>query len=245
MKNDPSFPAAAHVLRNPAEGRPNCRNPLRSPAGEMISNWYPRTLHVGNEELPHTCAVLEGIFSRESIFSYAELGIYEGNTARSVCERFPNATLFLFDFTDRIEAARRILHEYPNRVFLYPNSQRFNDSYNWALIKLIAANRLPIFDYCFIDGARTVAVDGLAFFLCDRLLKGGGFMEFDDIAWKIRGSSLDPEKVPEINLQYTYEQIDSFQVQMLVDSLVKRDPSYKEVVKDRVFQKCEAQDSHR
>ena len=95
----------------------------------------------------------------------------------------------------------------------------------------------PIFDYCFLDGAHTFAVDALNFYLCDRLLAIGGYMDFDDYHWKLRGSSLDPSRVPEILLQYTDEQIEARQVKMIVDVLVRPDPRYQECVPNKVFRK--------
>jgi hypothetical protein len=66
-------------------------------------------------------------------------------------------------------------------------------------------NATPIFDYCFLDGAHTFSIDALNFFLCDKLTRIGGFIDFDDYNWTLRGSSLDPSKVPEIGEQYTAE----------------------------------------
>ena len=126
-------------------------------------------------------------------------------------------------------------------MHVYGNSQRFNDSYNWALMQLIAAQRgRPLFDYCFLDGAHTVAVDALNFFLADRLLHVGGWMDFDDYTWRLRGSSLDPDKVPAIAAQYTDEQIDAQQVKMIVDHLVRPDRRYEEVLRNKVFRKLAA-----
>ena len=96
---------------------------------------------------------------------------------------------------------------------------------------------MPIFDYCFLDGAHTVAVDALTYLLCDKMLRVGGYIDFDDYNWRLRGSSLDPSRIPEIGDQYTEEQIDAFQVKMIIDALVRRDARYKEVVKDKIFQK--------
>jgi hypothetical protein len=105
-------------------------------------------------------------------------------------------------------------------------------------MKIIAENKgALLFDYCFLDGAHTVAIDALNFFLCDRLLKVGGYMDFDDYTWRLRGSSLDPSKIPAIAEQYTDEQMDAYQVKMIVDQLVRPDPRYQEVLKDKIFQK--------
>ena len=75
------------------------------------------------------------------------------------------------------------------------------------------------------------------FFLCDKLTRVGGFIDFDDYHWRLRGSSLDPSKVPEIAEQYTAEQIDSKQVQFIVDGLVKTDKRYQEIETNKSYRK--------
>ena len=96
-------------------------------------------------------------------------------------------------------------------------------SYNWQLAKLVAANDGPIFDYIFLDGAHTFAVDALTFFLCDKLLKIGGYIDFDDYNWTLRASpSLRPERFPLTAKLYTREQIDTPQVKMIIDLLVRK-----------------------
>ena len=70
-----------------------------------------------------------------------------------------------------------------------------------------------------------------------KLLKVGGYIDFDDYDWTLKDSSLDPSKVPEIAQQYTEEQISSKQVKMIVDLLVKSDKRYHEVLPYKVFKK--------
>jgi len=200
-------------------------------------SWYPKGIHVGEQGTPSTYLFMEKEFDRMRHFSYAEFGIYQADTARNVCERFPNSTLYLFDFQDSVDQAKGKLAQFANRIFYYGNTQRFNDSYNWSLMELLQYNPGPIFDYCFLDGAHTFAVDALNFFLCDRLTRVGGYIDFDDYDWSLRGSSLDPAKVPEIELQYTSEQIDAKQVALIIDLLVKPDNRYREVVTNKIFQK--------
>lgn len=207
----------------------------------MTEQWYPDKVMVGPEGTVGTYGFMKTAFGKDQHFAYAEFGIYLADTAKNICKIFPNATLHLFDFHSAIEKAKIKLEEFDNKIFYYGNTQKYNDSYNWSLINLIKAqNGGALFDYCFLDGAHTVAVDALNFFLCDRLLRVGGYMDFDDYHWKIRGSSLDPSKIPAIADQYTDEQIDELQVKLIVDELVRRDPRYKEVVKDKIFQKISA-----
>lgn len=207
----------------------------------ITPKWYPQNLRVGEAGTAGTYGFMETVFEPNQAFTYAEFGIWKADTAANVCRRFPNANLHLFDFEENIQAAREKLSVFPNQIAYYGNSQRYNDSYNWALGKLVLQhNATPLFDYCFLDGAHTFAVDALNFFLCDRLLKPGGYMDFDDYHWKLRSSSLRPEKVPEILLQYTEEQIAAQQVKMIVDGLVKTDPRYVERVPNKVYQKLRA-----
>jgi hypothetical protein len=203
-----------------------------------MSGWYPEKLAVGSEGTVATYSFMKGAFDAEQHFSFAEFGTYRADTAHHVCELFPNAAVHLFDYPNAIETAKTKLSGVKNRVFYYSNSQRYNDSYNWPLMRLIEHSKgAPIFDYCFLDGAHTVAIDALTFFLCDKLLRVGGYMDFDDYPWRLRGSSLDPSKVPEIAEQYTDEQIDAFQVKMIVNLLVRPDPRYAEVVPNKIFRK--------
>lgn len=204
-------------------------------------DWYPTSLRVSPEGTPATYEFMATVFDAQAHFHYAEFGIYRGDTAVQVAQRFPNAVLHLFDFHETLDEARPKLQGLPNRVHWYGNSQRYNDSYNWSLMQLIATQRgRPLFDYCFLDGAHTVAVDALNFFLADRLLNTGGYMDFDDYTWRLRGSSLDPEKVPAIAAQYTDEQIDAQQVKLIVEHLVRPDRRYEEVLRNKVFRKTAA-----
>jgi len=207
----------------------------------MSSAWYPEKVLVGSQGTPETYNFMEKVFHREKHFSYAEFGFYKADTARNVCERFPNCSLHLFDYYENINNAKEKLKIFENNIYYYGNTQKYNDSYNWSLIKLIETNQNEaIFDYCFLDGAHTFAIDALNFFLCDRLTRVGGFIDFDDYTWKLRGSSLDPTKIPVIADQYTDEQIDSRQVALIVDHLVRPDKRYIEVVKNKIFQKISA-----
>ena len=207
----------------------------------MLDKWYPSALRVSPKGTHGTYDFMKTRFASDATFHYAEFGIYKGDTADNVCKLFPNAVLHLFDFQENVDAAAKKLGRYPNRIYYYGNTWKHLDSYNWSLMKLIEKRKgRPCFDYCFLDGAHTVAVDALNFFLADRLLNVGGFMDFDDYVWRLRGSSLDPSVVPVIAEQYTDEQIDARQVKMIVDELVKRDQRYAMVLENKVFQKIGA-----
>lgn len=203
----------------------------------MEGVWYPTQLLVGAEGTPATYKFMAEVFDADAAFTYAEFGFYEGGTARNVANLFPRSVLHLFDFENVCLKVAPRFAPFGARVHFHANTQRYCDSYNWPLMKMLEQHAQPIFDYCFLDGAHTFVIDALTFFLCDRLLKPGGYMDFDDYTWRLRGSSMDPKKLPIIAEQYTDEQIDALQVRMIVDGLVRRDKRYKEVVTNKIFQK--------
>ncbi len=93
-------------------------------------------------------------------------------------------------------------------------------------------------------GFRNVRVFGSSYkllvtaFLADRMVKVGGYLDFDDYDWTFCGSpSANPTVFPLTRKLYTAEQIASKQVKMIVDLLIKRDPRYQEVVANKIFQK--------
>jgi predicted O-methyltransferase YrrM len=171
---------------------------------------------------------------------YAEIGVYRGDTVRSVAEVLgPDAELHLFDYEDRVlPVAAALRGAGHGNVFAHVNSRRLLDSYGWSLMRLLAAHEDPLFDYVFLDGAHTWALDALAFCLVDRLLRPGGIVDFDDYRWTLRGSpSMRPEVFPEVRDLYTDEQIDARQVALVVDLLVRRDERYEEIAPDKAFRK--------
>jgi hypothetical protein len=147
--------------------------------------------------------------------------------------------LHLFDYADRVTSVAATLAQAGFRnVRAFGSSYKLLDSYNWNLAKLIDQNAQSIYDYVFLDGAHNWAVDALTTFLADRLLKVGGYLDFDDYDWTLAGSpSLNPKSFPLTRKLFTAEQIASKQVKMVVDLVIRRDPRYKEVVVNKIFQK--------
>jgi predicted O-methyltransferase YrrM len=174
---------------------------------------------------------------------YAEIGVYKGHTALEIAGVLGGeGEMHLFDFDDRLSPVMDALAAAGHaNVIAHPNSRRLMDSYNWSLMELLAEHREPVFDYVFLDGAHTWALDALAFLLVDRLLAPGGYVDFDDYPWTIaRSPSMGPDVFPDVRRLYTDEQITRPQVALVVDLLVRRDPAYTEVVPDKVFQKAAA-----
>jgi predicted O-methyltransferase YrrM len=196
---------------------------------------YPRALRVyGHDEV-----TIDFIKSTECRH-IAEFGIFEGYTSLEFARFLNNrGELHLFDYQDRVDAVQKKLAEAGFRnVRTFGCSYKLMDSYNWSLAKLLEESSGPIYDYAFLDGAHTWAVDALNMLLADRLLKVGGYMDFDDYNWSLRKSpSMNPKKFPLTKKMFTEEQIDAKQVKMIVDILVRKDTRYREVVPNKIFQK--------
>jgi predicted O-methyltransferase YrrM len=170
----------------------------------------------------------------------AEIGIYEGHTSREIARMLDGrGELHLYDFDDVVARVAAELSDLGYRnIKTFPNSYKYLDSYNWSLGKVLAKNPEPIYDYVFIDGAHTWAIDGFASLLADRLLKPGGHLDFDDHNWTLADSrALRPQNFPLTARMYTPEQIRTQQVQMICDLLFRRDDRYTEVVPDKIFRK--------
>jgi len=106
-------------------------------------------------------------------------------------------------------------------------------------MRILQQNPGPLFDYVYLDGAHTWAIDALTFFLIDLLLKPGGYIDFDDYHWTIDGSpTVNPRVYPRIREMYTEEQMQASQVALIVDLLVRRPGRYEEVVPDKIFRKA-------
>jgi predicted O-methyltransferase YrrM len=174
---------------------------------------------------------------------YAEIGVYRGDTAAAVAELLAGeGELHLFDYEDRVAPVAAALRAAGHgNVVAHANSRRLLDSYNWSLMQVLAAHPEPLFDYVFLDGAHTWALDALAFCLIDRLLRPGGIVDFDDFHWTLGGSpSMRPEVFPDVLELYTDEQIEARQVALVVDLLVRRDARYKEIAPAKAFRKLAA-----
>lgn len=196
---------------------------------------YPESIAVkGPSE-----ATLDHLFTTDARV-IAEFGIYRGYTSRAIAEWLNGeGHLHLFDFEDVVDrVTTELLDSGYGNVHGHGNSYKYLDSYNWPLASLLRDHPEPIFDYMFIDGAHTWAIDALTTLLADRLLKPGGFMAFDDYDWTLGHSpALRPSKFPLTGELYTDEQIEAPQVKMICDLLMRRDDRYFEVVPNRVWQK--------
>ena len=172
---------------------------------------------------------------------FAEIGVYKGDTARQIAEHLAGeGEIHLFDFEDNVRAVAATLTAAGHvNVVAHGNSRKLLDSYNWSLMRLLRDRCEPMFDYVFLDGAHTWALDALAFLLVDRLLVNGGYVDFDDYWWTTASSpTMNPEAFGATSRLYTEEQIEERQVALVVDLLVRQDTRYCEVVDNKIFRKC-------
>lgn len=97
-------------------------------------------------------------------------------------------------------------------------------SYTWRLMKFLEQNPPPQFDFCYIDGAHNWFVDGLAFFLVDRLLRAGGWIVFDDLDWTYATSPTlhDTDRVKSMPV----DERETQQIRKVYELLVKTHPCY-------------------
>ena len=198
------------------------------------SNWYTKRLNVSLEGNTDTLKFMKTVFNKESNFVYAEFGAYHGGTALEILKYFPNALIYIFDYDHFVQIMKENLKSFENRVNFFSNSEKFLYSYASSFSKLIASDKSLKFDYIFIDGAHTFAVDALIFFLAERSLKVGGYVDFDDYDWSIGTSSLKNNRI--MKKMYTSEQFDERQIKFLVDNFVKGE-KYAEVFPNKIFLK--------
>ena len=211
----------------------------------MSGRWYPEEIIAGDIDSGRyekkTIDFLRSIYKPGGpTFHVAEVGIWKGATSIEIARLLgTGGELHLFDYEDNVaEVLAGLSKRGLGNAIGWGCSYKYLDSYNWGLKRLMEERgAAPLFDYVYIDGAHTWAIDALAFYLCDALLKPGGYIDFDDYEWTLRGSSLDPASVPETAELYTDEQIDDHQVKAIVDLLVKPRPDYEEVLPNRIFRK--------
>jgi hypothetical protein len=223
-----------------------------------VDRWYPNRIMAGSidDYLPrlsdpaYTTGLIQALgqlFAGRDrrLLRFAEFGVWKGATTGQLARFLDNeGELHLFNYDDTVAALKEKLEqaEFTN-VTAWGSSYRYLDSYNWNLRQILEDHPHLRFDYIFLDGAHTWAIDALTFLLCDLLLRVGGYFHFNNYGWRLRGSSLDPERIPATAALYTGAQIDDCQVRAIVDLLVRRSGRYREVVRNCLFQKIAGADA--
>ena len=100
-------------------------------------------------------------------------------------------------------------------------------SYNWRMMRFLEQGLGGTFDFIYLDGAHTWAVDALAFYLGSLLLRAGGWILFDDLRWTLAGSSIaDQPWVKEL----PRDQRETAQVRKIWELLVKQHPDFDQFI---------------
>lgn len=108
-------------------------------------------------------------------------------------------------------------------------------SYTWFLHRMVKEQSgkhgcEPVYDFCFIDGAKHWTVDGLAFFLVDKLLRKGGWVLFDDLGYTFRSMQTAGYKMVDFinTTEMCDEEIDTAHIDSVFRYLVMQHPNYGE-----------------
>lgn len=110
-----------------------------------------------------------------------------------------------------------------------------DSSYTWWLKDRIAersddaGNCEPAYDFVYIDGAHNWTIDGLAVFLCEKLLRPGGWLLLDDLRWRYAapGTSSGPSQGHE-DLGMSAAEVALPHMQLVFDLIVRQHPSFSE-----------------
>jgi predicted O-methyltransferase YrrM len=108
---------------------------------------------------------------------------------------------------------------------------RASRSYTQELMHLIQANTAdnrcnPQFDFCFVDGAHNWDTDGFAFFLVEKLLRPGGWLVFDDLAWTYENTLRLSPVDAEVARLMSPEERSTPQIRDVFELLVRQHPGF-------------------
>jgi predicted O-methyltransferase YrrM len=168
-----------------------------------------------------------------------ELGHAHGASSAYIAAALDEAGGHL-DTVDLLSAANRVpnlesLLAKMNLAHLVTINREVN-SYTWFLKKKIAARTAdgicrPCYDFCYIDGAKNWTMDGLAFFLADKLLNENGWILFDDYNFTYEKYLKRREVLDGITLRdLGPEQRAEAHVEQIYQLLVRQHPGYSNFV---------------
>lgn len=110
---------------------------------------------------------------------------------------------------------------------------REHTSYTWFLKKQIEAHSQdnvckPIYDFCFVDGAKNWTIDGATFFLIDKLLKPGGWIVFDDLQWTYMSKLKEGKRKTDgvFMLEMGPDELTQPHIELIFKLLVMQHPDY-------------------
>lgn len=170
---------------------------------------------------------------KKNPLTVAEIGVGIGATSVEIVKRLRECDSFhFFSYADEVQ---RLLEDLQSAEFcsckLVPwgNSRKRLDSYNWNLAKIILgqSQRHGIYDLVYLDGGHSLFVSGLGCVLLKELVCPGVYLVFDDVGWVMAGKiGVDPIYCPAIAENFTEEQINTPQIDMVIDLFMKNDKQW-------------------
>jgi predicted O-methyltransferase YrrM len=109
-------------------------------------------------------------------------------------------------------------------------------SYTWFLKRKLeaASDDSGVYDFCYIDGSKNWTIDGLAFFVVDKLLRQDGWILFDDFTWTYaRSSEESRQRLEEAGIfvgRMGDDELSAPQVEAIFRLLVMKHPDYAEFI---------------
>lgn len=148
-----------------------------------------------------------------------------------------NDTYYFFGFQDNVDELHRDLcrinHRGVQLTGIGNDRGKKYDSYVWNLAKLLLEWREKYgtqqrIDVAYLDGAHSFLFDGGAACLLKEMCTPGGYIVLDDIHWKISDSpTCNPQANPKILDDYTLEQINSCQIEMVRQCFLDHDERFQ------------------
>lgn len=169
----------------------------------------------------------------------AEIGVGIGATTLEILKLLKNGDqLYLFDFKKVLDDVDRSLKKYKVNydcdLLYFGNGVEVNDCYSWSLAKLAMElkeknNSYELFDLIYMDAAHSFLRDAAATSVLKLLLKPGGLVLFDDLTWNLGISSFYHKQKEKLEKLFPKDQINTNQVQIVVDLLMQTDPRFQEL----------------
>lgn len=163
----------------------------------------------------------------------AELGVGYGATSVEIVKRLrKDDSFYFYSFQEDVD---ELFHDLQMQEYCkcnlmpFGNSHALYDSFCWNLGNQVIdqKNKEGLFDLVYLDGAHSFLFDGLACALLKQLVREGGYLVFDDLNWSYSKSpTCNPNVRPKTAEQFTKEQIDTAQVQMVVDAFMNNDDNW-------------------
>ena len=165
--------------------------------------------------------------------SIAEIGIGIGATTQAAFQLLRDSDLYyLFDYSDKVdELYVELKNKYSHgpQILSIGNSRSMFDNYVWSLYNL-SVKCEAVFDLVLLDGAHDYTMDLAACALLIGLLKPNGFLILDDIYLSIgtimKHNSL---KMSELSNLYSGSQMSAFQMKMICESFLNKQPSLRRI----------------